>query len=73
MQKKHGFAPLGPAEGPVKTQIFSRNSARLYRIDVKMAQGEITGDQVAAIKEEYVRLGGLRSNQRYGYIHRSNA
>jgi hypothetical protein len=38
-----------------------------------MAQGEITGDQVASIKDEYVRLGGLRSNQRYGYIHRANA
>jgi hypothetical protein len=73
MQKKHSFAPLGPAEGPVKTAIFSRNAARLYRIDVKMAQGDITGDKVAAIKDEYVRLGGMRSNQRYGYIHRVNA
>ncbi|HKC10347.1 MAG TPA: amidohydrolase family protein [Methylomirabilota bacterium] len=73
MQKKHGFAPLGAADGPVKTAIFSRNAARLYRIDVKMAQGDITGDKVAAIKDEYVRLGGMRSNQRYGYIHRVNA
>ena len=29
MQKKHGFAPLGAADGPVKSQIFARNSSRL--------------------------------------------
>jgi len=28
---------------------------------------------VADIKAEYVRLGGMRSNARYGYIHRENA
>ncbi len=30
MQKKHGFAPLGPADGPVKRAIFGETSARLY-------------------------------------------
>ena len=30
MQTKYGFKPLGPAEGPVKTAIFSGNTARLY-------------------------------------------
>ena len=73
MQKKYGFAPLGAADGPVKTAIFARNSARLYRIDMKTAQGTITGDKVAAIKAEYTRLGGMRSNARYGYVHRVNA
>jgi hypothetical protein len=73
MQKKHGFAALGAADGPVKTMIFSRNSARLYRIDVKTAQGAITGDKVADIKAEYVKLGGMRSNARYGYVHRVSA
>jgi hypothetical protein len=29
MQKKYGFKPLGPADGPVKTAIFSGNTARL--------------------------------------------
>ena len=33
MQKKHGFAPLGPADGPVKRAIFGENSARLYGYD----------------------------------------
>ncbi|HZP39621.1 MAG TPA: amidohydrolase family protein [Methylomirabilota bacterium] len=73
MQKKHGFAPLGPADGPVKTALFTRNAARLYHIDVKAVQGAISRDKVGAIKAEYVRLGGLRSNTRYGYVHRVTA
>ena len=73
MQKKHGFAALGAADGPIKTMIFARNSARLYRIDMKTAQGALTGDNVAAIKSEYARLGGMRSNARYGYVHRVTA
>jgi len=73
MQKKHGFAPLGAADGPVKTALFTRNAARLYHIDVKTAQGAIPGYKVGAIKAEYVRLGGLRSNARYGYVHRVRA
>jgi predicted TIM-barrel fold metal-dependent hydrolase len=70
MQRAHRFAPLGPADGLVKTAIFSGNSARLYRLDTRAAQGTITGDKVAAIKAEYVALGGMRSNARYGYVHR---
>ena len=73
MQKKHGFAPLGPAYGPVKTQIFARNSARLYRLDIRAAQGAVTADKVAAIKAEYVAQGGTRSNARYGYVHSATA
>jgi hypothetical protein len=30
MQKNYGYAPLGPADGPVKRAIFGENSARLY-------------------------------------------
>jgi len=71
MQQKHGFAPLGAADGLVKTAFFSGNSARLYRIDARAAQGAITGDKIAAIKAEYVAMGGARTNTRYGYIHRS--
>lgn len=35
MQKKHGFAPLGAADGPVKNQIFGFNSARLYNLNLR--------------------------------------
>jgi predicted TIM-barrel fold metal-dependent hydrolase len=70
MQKKYGFAALGSADGPVKSQIFARNSARLYRLEMKAAQGAITGDKIAGIKAEYQALGGERSNARYGYVQR---
>src|SRR6202007_2473676 len=33
MQQKHGFKPLGSADGPVKTAVFSGNSARLYGLE----------------------------------------
>lgn len=71
MRRQHGFAPLGPADGLVKTAIFSGNAARLYRLDVKAAQGEITRDKIAAIRAEYLANGGLRSNRRYGYVYRA--
>ena len=32
MQKKYGFKPLGAADGPVKTAIFSGNNMRLYGV-----------------------------------------
>ena len=70
MQKTHGFAPLGAADGIVKSAIFSGNSARLYNVHVQAAQGAITTDKIAAIKSEYVAMGGMRSNTRYGYVHR---
>jgi hypothetical protein len=68
MRKKHGFAPLGPADGLVKGAILGGNSARLYGLHVKAAQGAITTDKIAAIKREYIAAGGLRSNARYGYV-----
>ena len=30
MQKKHGFKPLGAADGPIKTMIFGGTNAKLY-------------------------------------------
>jgi uncharacterized protein len=69
MQKKYGFKPLGPADGPVKTAIFSGNSSRLYG----MAQhAELFGrDGFASLKAEYEAHGPGRSNLRYGYVSRS--
>ncbi len=68
MQRKHGFGPLGAADGLVKSAIFGANAARLYGLHVKSALGEITNDKIAAIKAEYVAMGGQRSNTRYGYV-----
>ena len=48
MQKKYGFAPLGAADGPVKTAIFGGNNARLYDIEPKRAMLELRRDRFAA-------------------------
>jgi predicted TIM-barrel fold metal-dependent hydrolase len=71
MQQKHGFARLGAADGLVKSAIFAGNSSQLYKVHIQAAQGAITTDKIAAIKTEYVAMGGMRSNARYGYVHRA--
>jgi predicted TIM-barrel fold metal-dependent hydrolase len=66
MQKKFGLAPLGPADGPVKTAIFSGNNVKLYNYKVPEKWEKV--DRFAELKEEYLRAGGGRSNLRYGYV-----
>jgi hypothetical protein len=66
MQKKHGFKPLGAADGPVKTAVFSGNSARLYGLEQHAEL--IRQDRFAALKAEYQKTGPGRSNLRYGYV-----
>jgi hypothetical protein len=73
MQKKYGFAPLGPADGLVKSAMLAGNSARLYNVQLKTASSAMTTDKIAAIKAEYIAMGGARSNTRYGYVHRALA
>jgi hypothetical protein len=66
MQRKFGFAPLGAADGTIKSAIFSGNSARLYGLE---KHADITArDRFAALKTEYQQSGGGRSNLRYGYV-----
>src|SRR5207244_1521288 len=67
------YGELGTADGLVKSAIFGGNSTRLYKLDTRSAQGTITRDKIAAIKAEYVAMGGARSNTRYGYVHRATA
>jgi predicted TIM-barrel fold metal-dependent hydrolase len=66
MRKKHGFAELGPADGPVKRAIFGENSAKMYRYDIKKA--EWRNDRFASIKSQYERNGRDPSNRRYGFV-----
>jgi predicted TIM-barrel fold metal-dependent hydrolase len=66
MQKQYGYAPLGAGDGPVKNAIFGENVARLYTY--KRSTELATPDRFVAMKEEYVRRGGERSNLRYGYV-----
>ena len=47
MQKKYGFAPLGPADGPVKRAIFGENSARLYKYDRRARRSRATASRCA--------------------------
>jgi hypothetical protein len=64
----HGFAPLGAADGPVKTAIFGENVARLYRYN---RHAELAGpSRLAEIRAEYERRGIGPSNRRCGYVVR---
>ncbi len=66
MRKKYGYAPLGAADGPVKTAILSGNSSRLYGLQKQAELGR--RDRFAALKADYVANGPARSNLRYGYV-----
>jgi hypothetical protein len=69
MQKKYGFKPLGPADGPVKTAVFGGNNARLYSYDIgKRSDIGPNRDRFARMKDEYEKNGPSRSNLRYGYV-----
>jgi hypothetical protein len=70
MQQKHGFAPLGPADGPVKRAIFGENSARLYRYAGRAA---LETDRIAVARATYEQDGPGRTNRRYGYVTRPTA
>jgi predicted TIM-barrel fold metal-dependent hydrolase len=70
MQKQHGFKPVGPAVGPVKSAILGENNARLYRYDRRAA---LATDRLAVAKEAYEQHGPARSNLRYGYVVRAHA
>jgi predicted TIM-barrel fold metal-dependent hydrolase len=68
MQKKHGFAPLGPAEGPVKGAILGYNGARIYALDLRAAADQLPYDGIAQRKAAYLEQGEGRSNTAYGYV-----
>lgn len=65
MQRALGFAPLGPADGPVKAAILGENNARLYEYTGRAALG---ADRVAAARAAYEAAGPSRRNVRYGYV-----
>lgn len=69
MQKKHGFQPLGPADGALKEAILAGNGFRVFGYDAKADLDR--GDRLALIKAEYLRDGADPSNLRYGYVRRA--
>lgn len=70
MQRAHGFAPLGAADGPVKTAIFGDNNARLYGWS-EADRNAWRGDRLTQEKSAHRQSGALPSNLRYGYVMRS--
>jgi predicted TIM-barrel fold metal-dependent hydrolase len=70
LQERHGFAPLGAADGPTKTAILGGNAARLYGIDAAGA-GAFATDGIALVRRDYERAGRARSNLAYGLVHAS--
>ncbi len=68
MQKKYGFAPLGAADGPVKSAIFGFNGARHYHLDLRAAMNDMPFDGIAKQKAAYLENGTSPSNASYGYI-----
>ena len=68
LRKRHGFAALGEATGPLKSRIFWDNGAEIYGLKSEDRQGNFDGDAIQEIKSEYLALGGQRSNKTYGYV-----
>lgn len=72
MQRRHGFQPLGPADGPVKNAIFGGNNARLYGFTEAQRQA-LAGDRLSEARLAYQRAGTSRSNLAYGFVARDRA
>jgi predicted TIM-barrel fold metal-dependent hydrolase len=68
LQRKFGFAPLGPAEGSVKSAILGRNSARLYKLDPGTSMEPWRHDHLGSMKKAYLENGPTRNNMAYGYV-----
>jgi len=70
MQKKHGFAALGPADGSIKSAIFGYNAARFYKLDLRAELPLIEQDRFSQIRYAALDQPSTRSNATYGYIPR---
>ena len=72
IQRKYGYAPLGPADGPVKNAIFGENNARIYNYKAEQ-RAELVSDKLAYHKALYEQHGEGRTNLAYGYVQRQRA
>jgi uncharacterized protein len=72
IRKKFGFAPLGAADGPVKSAILGGNNARLYGFSPAQ-RSSLENDKIAYWKGIYDKHGGERSNLAYGYVPKAEA
>lgn len=69
MQRAHGFAPLGDAQGSVKNAIFGGNNARLYNL-TSADREAWRSDRLTQERAAHRQNGALPSNRRYGYVAR---
>lgn len=71
LQEKWHYAPLGSAEGPVKSAIFGGNAARLYDLPEEQTRvSYYSEDRMAETKKAYAAAGGERTNLVYGFLHK---
>src|SRR5436305_12629001 len=54
LRRKHGFEPLGPADGPVKTAVFGGNNARLYNFTAQ-ERVHLASDRLSSYRDLYER------------------
>jgi predicted TIM-barrel fold metal-dependent hydrolase len=69
MQKKYGYAPLGPPEGETKRAIFGLNSARLFGLETGATSAWKT-DPMSERRTAYLSSGPERSNLAYGWVRK---
>lgn len=69
MQRAHGYAPLGAADGAVKTAIFGGNAVGLYALEDAAAPAAAWHeDALSKVKADYLAAGGKPSNTFYGFV-----
>jgi predicted TIM-barrel fold metal-dependent hydrolase len=69
LQRKHGFAPLGAADGEVKSAIFWDNGAKFYGLKKRAGYSKpVAPDAIDKMKQEHKTAGIGRSNAAYGYV-----
>ena len=66
MQKKYGFKPLGPADGPIKTRDPRREQRAPLQVRQAARRWPPTGSP--SPRPPTRRAAPLRSNRRYGYV-----
>jgi predicted TIM-barrel fold metal-dependent hydrolase len=71
IQKKYGYAPLGPADGEFKRAMLGLNAAREWGVDAG-ATGAWRTDDLSEKKLAYLKEGADRSNLAYGYVLRDD-
>jgi uncharacterized protein len=69
MQRQHGFAPLGAADGAVKRAILGLNGAHVYGIASRQISAAAWSRDELATRRAHYRAGNPeRSNLAYGYV-----